>query len=108
MLAMSLDHVIAAESLPPGLTAQAIASAKTPADHQAIADAYAKEAENLRARANEHRAMDKQYSDPGYQSLKLGAGLHCQKLVQAYEAAALDADALAKAHREMAATATKK
>jgi hypothetical protein len=107
-LALPFGYVASAEGLPPGLTAQAIASAKTPAEHEAIAAAYTKEAEDLRAKANEHRAMDKQYSGPGYRSLKLGAGMHCKKLVEAYEAAAKDSDSLAAMHRDMAKAAGEK
>jgi hypothetical protein len=98
---------LAAEGLPPGLTSEAIAAAKTPADHQAIADAYTKEAENLRAVANAHRHMDSYYNEPGHLSAKLGATRHCRALVQAYETAAKDADALAKVHHEMAEAAAK-
>jgi len=107
LLATPFTSVARAADLPAGLTAQAIAAAKTPAEHQAIADAYATEAESLRAKANEHRAMDKEYSGPGYQSLKLGAAMHCKKLVQAFEAAAKDADSLATMHRDMAKAAEK-
>ena len=99
---------LAAETLPPGLTAEAIGSAKTPGDHQAIADAYAKEAEQLRAQATAHRHMDSHYNEPGYLSAKLGLQRHCRALVQSYEAAAKDADALAKAHHEMAEAAARK
>jgi hypothetical protein len=98
----------AAEVLPPGLTAEAIANARTPADHQAIGDAYAKEAEQLRAQAEAHRHMDSHYNEPGYLSAKLGLQRHCRALVQSYESAAKDAEALAKAHREMAESAARK
>jgi hypothetical protein len=108
LLAMPLVAVAAGESLPPGLTAEAIAAAKTPAEHQAIADAYAKEAANLRATAAAHRSMDSHYAEPGYMSAKLGVQRHCRALVQSYESAAKDADALAKMHHEMAETAAKK
>ena len=100
--------VAAAEVLPPGVTAEAIANAKTPADHQAIADGYAKEAEQLRARAEAHRHMDSHYDEPGYLSAKLGFKRHCRALVQSYESAAKDTEALAKAHREMAESAARK
>jgi hypothetical protein len=92
----------AADMLPPGLTAEAIASAKTPEQHRAIADAYAKEADELRAQALAHRHMDSSYNEAPYRSSKLGLPRHCRALTLAYEAAAKDADALAKAHREMA------
>src|SRR5690242_21086893 len=42
----------AAEPMPAGVTADEVKSAKTPEQHQAIADAYAKEAANLRAMAD--------------------------------------------------------
>ena len=98
----------AAEALPPGISAEAIGNAKTPADHQAIADAYAKEAEQLQAQAMAHRHMDSRYNEPGYLSSKLGFPRHCRALTQSYEAAAKDADALAKAHHEMAEAAARK
>jgi len=91
-----------AESFPPGLSEDAVKSAKSPEQHQAIADAYAKEAENLRAQALAHRHMDSYYSEPGYRSNKLGLPRHCRALEQSLNAAANDADALAKAHHEMA------
>ena len=99
---------LAAEALPPGLTAETIGNAKTPGDHQAIADAYAKEAEQLRAQALAHRHMDSRYNEPGYLSSKLGFKRHCRALMESYEAAAKDADALAKAHHEMAEAAARK
>jgi hypothetical protein len=89
-------------------SAEAVAAAHTPAEHEALAAAYAKEASDLRAAAARHRAMDKEYSAPGYRSLKLGAALHCKKLVDSYEAAATEADSLAAAQREAAAGAKAK
>lgn len=91
--------------MPEGPSAAAIAAADTPAEHEALADAYAKQATELRALADKHRAMDKEYSGPGYRSLKLGAAMHCHKLVEAYDAAAKEADALAASHREAAGAA---
>jgi hypothetical protein len=96
------------EPLPPGLSAEAIKSATTPEQHRAIADAYAKEAEDLRAKALAHRHMDSSYNEPGYLSQKLGFPRHCRALTQAYESAAKEADGLAKAHRAMADKAAKK
>jgi len=98
----------AAETLPPGLSEEAIKSAKTPEQHQAIADAHAKEAANLRAMADSHRHMDSWYSEPGYKSGKLGFPRHCRALVQDLEGAAKEYDALAKAHHEMAQAEAKK
>lgn len=96
-----------ADTPPAGVTEQQIKSAKTPEDHRAIADAYAKEAEALRAQALTHRHMDSWYSEPGYRANKLGLVRHCRGLMQQLEAAAKDADALAAAHRAMAEQAAK-
>jgi hypothetical protein len=98
----------AEQPLPPGVTADAIENAKTPEQHQAIADAYAKEAEDLRAKALAHRHMDSSYDEPGYRSHKLGFPRHCRALTQAYEAAAKEADQLAKDHHAMAEEAARK
>ena len=97
-----------AETLPPGVSEDTIKSAKTPEQHQAIADAYAKEAANLRAMADSHRHMDSWYAEPGYKSSKLGFPRHCRALTQDLEAAAKEFDALAKDHHEMAQAAAKK
>jgi hypothetical protein len=108
---LALVGILAAASradLPAGLTEDAVKNAKTPEQHQAIADAYAKEAESLRAQALAHRHMDSYYAEPGYRSGKLGLTRHCRALEQSLTAAANDADALAKAHREMAAAEAKK
>ena len=107
-LLVALAGAPRAEQLPAGLTAEGVKAAKTPEQHQAIADAYAKEAENLRAQALNHRHMDSSYGEPGYRSHKLGMPSHCQALVKSLEAAAKQADDLAKAHHEMAEAAAKK
>ena len=108
LLGAALASAPRAEALPPGLSEDTVKSAKTPEQHQAIADAYAKEAENLRAQALAHRHMDSYYSEAGYRSNKLGLPRHCRALEQSLNAAANDADALAKAHREMAQAEAKK
>jgi hypothetical protein len=97
-----------AENPPPGLSADEVRSARTPEQHQAIADAYSREAENLRAQALAHRHMDSTYSEPGYRSGKLGFPRHCRALEQSLTAAAKEADNLAKAHHEMAQAEAKK
>jgi hypothetical protein len=114
MLTLSAAIVLAgqapvfAEPMPAGVTEDAVKSAKTPEQHQAIADAYAKEAANLRAMADSHRHMDSWYAEPGYRSSKLGFPRHCQALAKDLDAAAKEYDALAKSHHEMAQAAAKK
>ena len=85
----------------------AIKSAKTPEQHQAIADAYTKEAQSLQAQADGHRHMDAWYSEPGYRSNKLGFPRHCRALTQSLTAAAKEAESLGKAHQTMADAAMK-
>lgn len=107
-LVAALVGVSRAESMPAGVSEDAIKNAKTPEQHQAIADAYAKEAENLRAQALAHRKMDSHYAEPGYRANKLGLPRHCRALEQSLEGAAKEADTLAKAHHAMAEAAAKK
>ncbi len=108
VIALLAPPLATAESLPPGVTAESIQTATTPEQHRAIADAYAKEAEDLRAKALAHRHMDSSYNEPGYLSSKLGFPRHCRALTQAYETAAKEADGLAQAHRAMADKAARK
>jgi hypothetical protein len=105
---LMLQAPVFAENMAPGVSEDAVKSAKTPEQHQAIADAYAKEAANLRAQADAHRHMDSWYNEPGYRSSKLGFPRHCRALAQNLETAAKEFDALAKAHHEMAEAAAKK
>jgi hypothetical protein len=87
-------------------SAEAIKSAKTAAEHNAIADAYAKEAAELRQKVADHKAMLASYDKgPGYIKSKTGFDQHCKSLISAYEKAAKDADVMAKMHRDMAAKA---
>jgi hypothetical protein len=85
----------------------AIKSAKTAEQHQAIADAYTKEAQSLHAQADTHRHMDSWYSEPGYRSHKLGFASHCRALTQSLTAAAKELEGLAKSHQAMADAAKK-
>jgi hypothetical protein len=84
-----------------GLDAK-IPAAKTAADHEAIASCYDDMAKQAHATADAHRHMDSYYNEPGYRSNKLGLQRHCRALVASYEAAAKDAEGLAKVHRDMA------
>ena len=95
-----------AQPIPPGITEDAIKNAKTPEQHQAIADAYAKEAANLKVMADAHRRMNRYYSEPGY--LEYAFPTHCEALSQDLEAAAKELDMLAKNHHAMAEAAANK
>jgi hypothetical protein len=89
---------------------KAITEAKTPADHEAIASYYDREAATAKAKAEEHRRLAETYRTlavSGRGQLQ-PMGLHCQQLAEIYERAAADNAALATAHRQMAQEATQK
>lgn len=89
----------------------AISGAKTPADHEAIAEAYESEAKELSAKASSHQEMGKRYArTPIYQKMphaNVGMETHCDKLVSSLEESAAQAKALAASHRELAKEASK-
>ena len=79
---------------------QAIAAAKTPADHEAIAARYDAEASALDAKIKEHSSMSNAYKAWG----KSGHGFeaHCDKLVNALTDARAQYGELGKMHKQMA------
>ncbi len=90
MQALAQDHVVTDANLK-----EKLATAKTPADHEMIAEYYDKEAAENEKKAELHRAMRNMYTKPINQ-------LHCYPLVDAFEEAAHQDKALAAYHREMA------
>jgi hypothetical protein len=74
---------------------QMIASAKTPADHEAIAVYYDTEAAENEKKASLHSRNKNMYS-------KLDFSAHCNALIGEYQQAAKQDKALAAFHREMA------
>ena len=83
-----------------------ISSAKTAADHEALAAEYESEAAAAKAKAAEHREMAESYKKLGGAAIgKLHLDEHCERLAKSYEKAAMEYEALAKAHREMAKAA---
>jgi len=80
-----------------------IASAKTPADHEAIAAYFDKQAADAKAKAEEHRKMGESYKKGGGAlAEKTHFHEHCEALVKIYNQAAKDYAAMAAAHRDMA------
>ena len=83
---------------------QMIASAKTPADHAAIAAYYDGEAADAKKKADLHRN-----SADTYRKLKISKPVYmaemCESIAAGFDASAADAEKLAKMHREMAKTA---
>jgi len=77
---------------------QMITSAKTPADHEAIAVYYDTEAAENEKKASLHSRNKNMYT-------KLDFSAHCNALIREYQQAAKQDKALAAFHREMAKTA---
>ncbi len=96
-----------------GPSADAVRAATTPEQHRAVADAYAREADALRAEARAHENMENgpaKYTAgrrPGASDRMLNTEpayltYHCRTLSRELEAAAKEAGVLAQAHRMMA------
>ncbi|HSD09713.1 MAG TPA: hypothetical protein VLF14_01925 [Candidatus Binatia bacterium] len=87
---------------------KAIAAAKTPADHEAIAAYYDKEAAESQAKSNSHAKMGAAYKNLGGSAIgKWHLDEHCDRLEKDFARAAEEAKRLAAAHREMAKQAGK-
>jgi hypothetical protein len=84
-----------------------ISTAKTAADHQAIADYYKDQAKEAQAKADLHKKMAQEYSmsSIGRQATKTHFHQHCEALVRSYESAAKEDNALATMHEDMATAA---
>jgi len=83
------------------------AGAKSPADHEALAAYYDKQAADARAKAELHRKMGEEYKKaPGpFGMTKTHFHEHCEALARNYTASAKEYAAMASAHREMAKSA---
>ena len=84
---------------------QAIANAKTPADHEAIAAYYDQEAADAKKKADLHRRWAQAYRKSGLASRPVGMhgmGNDCDNLAAMWDQIAADTEKLAKEHHEMA------
>lgn len=86
-----------------------VESAKTPAEHQALAEHYRAKATEARADAKYHETMARTYSPAGQQKMSWGTvqerqkmAAHCKNIQQQDEAMAKEYDDLAKLHDEEA------
>lgn len=80
---------------------QMIATAKTPADHEAIAAYYDKEARDAHEKHIKHQKMEEFYQkNPALN--KSGFSTHCDLIASNYDKTAKEYEALAKLHRDMA------
>ena len=102
-VALMLSNSVMAGTESP-VTAAQIQAAKTPADHEAIAVAYDKEAARFDAMAAEHVSMAKAYKAAASTQKGMGGpamGMHCDQLVETYKKAAEENRQMAAAHRKM-------
>ena len=84
---------------------QMITEAKTPADHEAIAAYYEKEAQEARQKHKEHQQMSNSYATVPVLKTKTGAVSHCNTIAKKYQDIAKEYEALAKLHKNMAKSA---
>ncbi len=80
----------------------AIAAAKTPSDHEAIAKAFDDEAAKLEREAERHQNAAETYGQPGGKPWMKGQAKHCDAVAKDLRAAAKEDRALAAEHRKMA------
>ncbi|MCW5625164.1 MAG: hypothetical protein KIT73_10660 [Burkholderiales bacterium] len=104
-LAAIVGQVGCATAQTPSPTEKALASAKTKADHEAIAADYEKAAGTAKAEAQKHRNLAKFYhsSPTGRGDGSHGMASHCENLAKLSDQAAAEYLDLAKAHKETAA-----
>ena len=84
---------------------QAVQSAKSGSDHEALAKHYEDAAKEMRTKAEEHKKLLAHYQSKKDLYRKQAQDLinHCQGLIRVYEQAAADNLSMAKSHREIAA-----
>jgi len=104
-LALPVSYARAAEDVD---IAKQVQSAKTAADHEAIAKYYDEQAAVAKANAAEHRRMAESYKGMST-SIGKGAGVssmpqHCESLAKDFDAEAEHYKAMAQTHRELAKT----
>lgn len=87
--------------------AQAIQTAQTPADHEALAKHYEATAKEMEAKLQEHKKMYEQYEAQRQTYGKRGLDMEamCRALIHFYGQAAEKNMEMAESHRKMAAEA---
>jgi len=97
----------------PGNLPELVATARTRADHEALAAWYEKQSNAAQEQVALHQRMMERYEIAPYAEYYkgthhnvLGFAAQCQALVRANEQAAADFKGLAELHRQMAAEAT--
>lgn len=79
-----------------------IATAKTPAEHQRIADYYQVQAKDYLAQADEHQGMIAAYKANPSTKHQASAVTHCENFVASFKEMAAKSQEMAKLHQQMA------
>ncbi len=82
---------------------QAVQSAESKADHEALAQHYEEAAKEMQLKVEEHKKLLNQYQSKGYLYGRQAEDLkaHCQRLIDVYEKAAEENLSMAKLHRQL-------
>jgi hypothetical protein len=105
-LALPITYAVGAENVD---ILQKVQTAKTPADHEAIAAYYEQQAAAAKKNADMHRQMAETYKGGGT-AIGKGSGAtampqHCQNLAKSFDEEAAQYAAMAQVHRELAKSA---
>ena len=92
----------AQEKLSKGELNKLIATAKTPAEHQRLADYYNAEAKRYQAQVDEHNAMIAAYKANPSSKHQASLVTHCQNLVTDFQDLSTKSQELAQMHQQMA------
>jgi hypothetical protein len=92
----------AQEKLSKGEVNRLIATAKTPAEHQRLADYYNAEAKRYQAQVDEHNAMIAAYKANPSSKHQASLLTHCENLVSDFKDISTKSGELAQMHQQMA------
>lgn len=98
-IALALSTLSARAAVP---TPAAVAAAKTPAQHEALAKEYDAEAKSLEAMAARHESLARVYAAPGGKPWEIAQARHCRRAAADFKAAAKEVRALAAAQEKAA------
>jgi len=103
LLAFGLLTACAEKNPHPMDMSQALQSASSKADHEALAKHYEEAATEMQLKADEHKKLLSQYESHSYLYGRQAEDLkaHCQRLIDIYENAAQENLSMAKLHRQM-------
>ena len=103
LLALGLLTACAEMNPHPMDMSQAVQSATTKADHEALAKHYEEAAAEMQLKVDEHKKLLSQYEAKSYLYGRQAQSFrdHCEVLINAYEKAAEANRAMAEMHRQM-------